>query len=133
LLGLTANSLSNDGTLPFQEIFSLGGVTRLSGYQPDELFGRHTGLASIVYYHQMGHKKKSMFGTPLYIGGSIEAGGTWFNRSDISSESLQIAGSVFAGIDSPIGPIYFGYGQAKGGVSSLYLAIGSLMRRLPRR
>ena len=133
LVGLSANGLSNDGTVPFQETFSLGGITRLSGYQPDELFGRHTGLASVVYYRHMGKDKSSLFGTPFYIGGSVEVGGVWFVKDEISAESLQIAGSLFAGIDSPAGPIYFGYGRAEGGVDSLYLTLGSLMRRLPRR
>jgi len=133
LIGLTVNGLSNDNTVPFQELFSLGGITRLSGYQPDQLFGRYTGLASAVYYRRLGSDKSSMFGTPLYIGGSIETGGVWLERDQIGRDSLQLAGSVFAGIDSPVGPIYFGYGRAEGGVDSFYLTIGSLMRRLPTR
>jgi len=81
----------------------------------------------------MGSDKDSLLGTPVYIGGSIEAGGVWFTRDDISTDSLQMAGSIFAGIDSPIGPIYFAYGHAEGGVNSIYLNVGSLFRRLPRR
>ncbi len=133
LFGLSANTLSNDEVVPFQETTSLGGITRLSGYQPDELFGRHAGLASIVYYRRMSEEKTSFLGTPFYIGGSIEAGGVWFDRDDISVDSLKIAGSLFAGFDTPVGPIYFGYGLAEGGVESFYLTIGSLIRRLPRR
>jgi NTE family protein len=81
----------------------------------------------------MGSEQKSLLGTPVYIGGSIEAGGVWFSSDEISTDSLQLAGSVFAGIDSPIGPIYFAYGHAEGGVNSIYLNVGSLFRRLPRR
>ncbi|RLA31370.1 MAG: hypothetical protein DRR15_13335 [Gammaproteobacteria bacterium] len=132
LFGLSANGATDDDLI-FQEILSLGGITRLSGYQPDELFGRYTGLASIGYYRRMGSDKDSLLGTPVYIGGSIEAGGVWFTRDDISTDSLQMAGSIFAGIDSPIGPIYFAYGHAEGGVNSIYLNVGSLFRRLPRR
>jgi NTE family protein len=132
LFGLSANG-STDDDLVFQEILTLGGLTRLSGYQPDQLFGRYTGLASIGYYRRMGSEQKSLLGTPVYIGGSIEAGGVWFSSDEISTDSLQLAGSVFAGIDSPIGPIYFAYGHAEGGVNSIYLNVGSLFRRLPRR
>jgi len=74
-----------------------------------------------------------LLGTPVYIGGSIEAGGVWFRSDEFSADSLQVAGSIFAGIDSPIGPIYFGYGHAEGGANSIYLNVGSLFKRLPRR
>jgi len=133
LFGLTANTLSNDDVVPFQETFSLGGITRLSGYQPDELFGRHAGIASVVYYRRIGHDSSSMFGTPLYIGASIETGAVWFDRDDISFESLQLAGSIFAGFDTPVGPIYFGYGRAEHGAETFHLTFGSLVRRLPTR
>jgi NTE family protein len=132
LFGLSANAATDDDIV-FQEILTLGGITRLSGYQPDELFGRYTGLASVGYYRRLGSDQTSLLGTSIYVGGSIETGGVWFESDDISSDSLQTAGSIFAGIDSPIGPIYFAYGHAEGGVNSIYLSIGSLFRRLPRR
>jgi NTE family protein len=132
LFGLSANG-ATDEDLVFQETLSLGGITRLSGYQPDELFGFYTGLANIVYYRRLGKDRNSLFGTPIYFGGSIEAGGVWFARDEINTQTLQAAGSLFAGIDSPIGPIYLAYGHAEGGVNSIYLNIGSLFRRLPRR
>ena len=132
LFGLSANAATDDDFV-FQEILSLGGITRLSGYQPDELFGRYTGLANVGYYRRMGNDDSSLFGTQIYIGGSLEIGGVWVDRDDISTDTLQTAGSIFAGIDSPIGPIYFAYGHAEGGINSIYLSIGSLFRRLPRR
>lgn len=133
LLGLTAGGISNDNTVFLQEIYSLGGITRLSGYQPDELSGTHMGLASAVYYRRLGADNESLLSTPIYIGGSIETGNVWLLSDDISADTLLLAGSIFAGIDSPIGPIYLAYGQAEGGVNSIYLNIGSLFRRLPRR
>jgi NTE family protein len=132
LLGLSANGATDDDIL-FQEILTLGGITRLSGYQPDELFGRYTGLASVGYYRRLGSDQTSLLGTSIYVGGSLETGGVWFDSDDIGSDSLKTAGSIFAGIDSPIGPIYLGYGHAEGGVNSIYLTIGSLFRKLPRR
>jgi len=132
LFWLSANAATDDN-FAFQEILSLGGITRLSGYQPDELFGRYTGLASVGYYRRLGSGESSLFGTQVYIGGSLETGGVWGDRDEISAGSLQTAGSIFAGIDSPLGPIYFAYGHAEGGVNSIYLTIGSLFRRLPRR
>ena len=39
-------------------------------------------------------------------------------------ESLILAGSVFIGTKSYLGPIYLAYGQAQRGHSSIYLYLG---------
>ena len=35
-----------------------------------------------------------------------------------------LAGSVFMGLDSPLGPVYLAYGHAEGGNDSVYLFLG---------
>ena len=44
-------------------------------------------------------------------------------------EDLIIAGSVWFGLDTPLGPFYLGYGLAEGGHDSVYLFLGSLFNR----
>jgi NTE family protein len=46
---------------------------------------------------------------------------------------LITAGSVFAGFDTFLGPIYLAVGLAEGGTHAIYLHMGSAFRRLPRR
>ena len=62
--------------------------------------------------------------TPLYLGFSVEAGNVWQNRSDMDFESLLTNGSVFAGFDTFIGPVYVAAGFAENGQSNFYLFVG---------
>jgi NTE family protein len=63
--------------------------------------------------------------TPIYVGVSAEAGNAWQNRSDISFDSMMINGSLFAGIDTFVGPIYLAAGFAEQGRTNFYLFIGT--------
>ncbi len=61
-----------------------------------------------------------------FAGGSLEAGGAWNEYGDITLDSLIPAGSLFLGVDTPLGPLYMGAGYAEGGNTSLYLSLGKL-------
>ncbi|PKN87768.1 MAG: hypothetical protein CVU51_05115 [Deltaproteobacteria bacterium HGW-Deltaproteobacteria-1] len=61
---------------------------------------------------------------PLYIGMSAETGNVWNKRADINFDSLILAGSVFIGTKTFLGPIYLAYGQAQRSHSSVYLYLG---------
>ena len=98
----------------FSALATLGGFTRLSGYGDRDLSGEHSALARAIYYRRFGDMSR-LFALPAYIGASVEAGNVWDARDAVSIDSLIYAGSVFVGIDSPLGPIFFGYGQAEGG------------------
>jgi NTE family protein len=109
----------------FSALASLGGFTRLSGYGDRDLSGEHSALARAIYYRRFGDMSQ-LFALPAYFGFSAEAGNVWDSRDAVSVDSLIYAGSAFVGIDSPLGPIFFGYGQAEGGEDSFYLSFGSL-------
>nr|MBP7623647.1 patatin-like phospholipase family protein [Xanthomonadales bacterium] len=109
----------------FSALATLGGFTRLSGFGDRELSGEHSALARAIYYRRFGDMSQ-LFALPAYIGASVEAGNVWADRDQVSLDSLVYAGSLFVGIDSPLGPIFFGYGQAEGGEDSFYLSFGSL-------
>jgi hypothetical protein len=70
LLGLSAHWQSED-SLVLQESFTMGELTRLSGYNLDEFFGRHVGLANAIYYRKL-HTGEGR--PPIYFGGSLEIG-----------------------------------------------------------
>lgn len=116
-------TLDNDN-MEVQDTFALGGFLNLSGFSTNEVYGRHTGLARLVAYRELGSVGMGALKFPLYFGASAEAGNVWNNRADINLESLILAGSVFFGTKSYIGPIYLAYGQAQRGHSSIYLYLG---------
>ena len=113
------------------EQFSLGGLFNLSGYPKNYLYGPKVKFASVIYMHKIHENKFGFFNSPFYLGSSIERGRVSENiwLTDIESEANWVwAGSVFAGWDSPIGPIFLGYGRAQDDyrdhASQFYLSIG---------
>jgi len=116
-------TLDNDD-MEVQDTFPLGGFLNLSGFSADEIYGRHTGLARLLAYREIGSAGLGALSMPLYFGVSAEAGNVWDKRSDINMESLIFAGSVFLGTKTYLGPIYLAYGQAQRGHSSVYLYLG---------
>ena len=123
LFGLSyATSLDSDDTI--QEFFPLGGFLRLSGFERGAISGPHAGVARLVYYRQSGDTG-SLLEMPLYFGASIEAGNAWQSRSDISFDSLIINGSLFAGLDTYLGPLFIGAGFGEGGEARFYLFLGA--------
>jgi NTE family protein len=69
-----------------------------------------------------------VFDVPIYLGASLEAGNVWQSRDDMSFGSALINGSVFAGFDTYIGPIYMGAGFGEDGRSNFYLIVGPARR-----
>lgn len=107
----------------------LGGLGNLSGYPEQSIFAPHTALMRLMYYRRVLHTD-SLITVPLYVGGSAEWGGFWAARNEADFGSMMPAGSVFVGADSPLGPIFVGWGRAEGGRDSFYLTFGSLLRTL---
>jgi NTE family protein len=112
-----------DGTAPPQNLFSLGGLFNLSGFLADELTGQDFAIGRLLFYRNIGAQRGS-FGVPVYFGASLEAGNVWQDRDDMSIDDLILAGSVFVGFDTLLGPIYLAYGHAEGGNRSAYLFLG---------
>lgn len=127
LVGGSISTSTGHGTGAQLAAFSpLGGLTNLSGYTENQLFAPQTALLRGVYYRRL-TDAQSLFSVPVYLGGSLEAGGIWDTRRQVGSNLLG-AGSVFLGIDTLLGPIFLGYGYAQGGHNALYLTFGSLLR-----
>lgn len=126
--GVRASSAQGDNGLLATYGF-LGGLGNLSGYSEESIFAPQTALARLVYYRRVA-RTDSLLNVPLYVGGSLELGGYWNNRSEVGFGDLQRAGSVFVGADTFLGPVYLGYGRAEGGRDAFYLTFGSLLRTL---
>jgi NTE family protein len=129
LLGLRS-SLQKDSVSAFQTQSSLGGLAFLSGLQERQLLDNQQLLARAIVYHRVGEERSLFLDMPMYIGGSVEGGNVWTLYDDVSLGDLIGAGSVFLGIDLPIGPLQLGYGHTFDGRDSFYLTFGSLV--LPR-
>ena len=116
-----------DSNSAIQDYFPLGGFLRLSGLERGEIRGPHAALARLVYYRRIG-ETRGILDTPIYLGVSAEAGNVWQRRSDMSFDSMLLNGSVFAGLDTFVGPIYLAAGFGEQGEANFYLYVGALPR-----
>jgi NTE family protein len=82
-----------------------------------------------MYYREIGDDVGGLFKTPVYLGGSVEAGNVWQDRSDIAFDSLLVNGSIFAGIDTYFGSVFLAAGFSEHGDSSFYLFLGNPRRQ----
>ncbi len=107
----------------------LGGFLNLSGYPERGLVAPNLAFGRAVYYRQLSDPDK-LFSVPIYFGASLEAGHLWGLQQaiDTNFDEVIYAGSVFAGIKTPFGPLFLGYGQTNNGHNSIYLTFGTLIR-----
>lgn len=119
---------SKKSSLPIdpQEI---GGFLNLSGIPRNSLIGQNKVFGRLVYRYRWFDNDFGLFESPFYVGASLEYGGVW-SDPDIKIEEapLYAAGSLFAGVDSPIGPVMLGYGRTEQNFDSFYLIIGTTFK-----
>ena len=116
---------TNDSTGAVQELFPLGGFLRLSGLESGALNGPHSALLRLVYRQRVGSSVGGIFDVPVYMGASLETGNVWQQRSAIGIDSALMAGSVFVGLDTYVGPVFIAAGFAEGGQTNFYLSVGA--------
>jgi NTE family protein len=109
--------------LPFWNEFQLGGLFRLSGFEPRSLSGPYLGLGVLTWYTRIGNLNTAI-GDGVYAGLSAELGNVWESSGGVSVSSAKWAGSAFVGVDTILGPLYFALGNAAGGERAWYLFIG---------
>lgn len=138
-LGFTrARTLSNKHTLviageagtsvdedtPFYDQFTLGGFLSLSGYGEKQLRGMHRGLGRVIYYYTLGDDDAGI-ASNIHLGAAVEYGDVWNRRGDIDLDDMRLNGTVFVGMKTLLGPLYFGYGRAEGSTDGrIYLFLG---------
>lgn len=110
-----------DGTLPVYDQNSWGGFLRQSGYSQGQLLGESMTFGRLMYYNKL--VDYQMF-DGLYAGFSLEAGEMDNPTVAGNSSDLLQSAAAFLATDSPVGPLYLGYGVSDQGYRSLYLYLG---------
>jgi len=122
LLSSVRHDVTVSGQTPIYGLFGLGGYRDLSGLHAHEVTGQHVTRLGASYYRRIADN--ALF--PAFVGFSAEVGNAWSSRSDISLNGSIWGGSVWAGVDTPAGPVFLAYGSAEGGDDAVYLFIGHL-------
>lgn len=100
LTGLVFGHAVTRGTPGIENAVRLGGFRRLSAYAPGEITGDNALMVS-AYASQT-------FGGPLlpwFVGAGFEAGNAWPSLDEASWDSSVKSSSVFAGVDTFLGPV----------------------------
>jgi NTE family protein len=114
---------SPKGRLPLGDAGSLGGFLQMSGYTRDQILAGDLRFASIRGERVIGRMPLGLRGD-LRVGLSLEAGKARDRFTETGLDGWQQAGAVYLGGETPLGPVFVGYGYAKGGHKSLYLFLG---------
>jgi NTE family protein len=111
-----------DGVAPIQNYFRLGGLFNLPGYSENELAAQNALLFKTGYLRAF----KPLLSMPTFLGATLQYGNVFQDKDDVDLSDLKLAGAVYLGMQSAVGPLYIGYGQAEGGVHSIYFSVGAL-------
>jgi NTE family protein len=120
LLGTLRYDQTVSGTASTGRLFRMGGFMDLSGLNRNQLNGQFAARIGASYYRRIGDL--ALF--PAFAGVSVELGNVWQRRSDISLDDTILGGSFWAGVSTPVGPVYVGYGVAEGGDDAFYVFLG---------
>ncbi|WP_339845355.1 patatin-like phospholipase family protein [uncultured Halopseudomonas sp.] len=107
-----------------QSSFLLGGPGQFSGFRQNSLAGQNYNLARLLYYRRLNPGKFVPVGLPVYLGASFEYGRV-YNKDDDGFDTGYIgAGSLMLGLDTVLGPLFFGVGANQEGERALYMKLG---------
>ena len=111
-----------DSDAPIYALHTGGGFLNMSGFQPDELIGQHFGMVGAGYRLQLG---QSSF-MPGYAGFTVEYGNATQDREDMFAEGI-LNGSLYFAYNTPLGPIYLGYGYNEDRSGLFFLRLGAVL------
>jgi len=110
------------GVAPLTSEFRFGGLFDLSGLGRQSLSSQNAGRVGASFYRQV--NDLALF--PAFIGVSLEYGNVWATRGEVSFSDAILGGSLWVGLDTPVGPIYGAYGVTENGDSAFYLVLGRI-------
>jgi len=122
--GVASYTGSPRGRLPFFDAATLGGFLNLSAFAPGQLVGDDTSYAQLRLERIIGVLPIGLRGD-IRVGLALEAA----RRGEAYSET-QLTGwvnsaSLYLGGETPLGPIYLGYGYSTSGNWNIYLFLGT--------
>jgi NTE family protein len=120
-LGARFGGTLDGTTLPRYDLLQWGGFLQQSGYPTGALLGERLYYGRAVYTHKLVEQR--LF-EGLYAGVSLEVGRMDRPLVPGSPTGLLKSTALFLGFDSPLGPLYLGYGWAADGNRSGYLYLG---------
>jgi NTE family protein len=121
-LSVKAGGRIGSDTLPRYDLFQWGGFLEQSGYATGQLVGEDLKFARLIYYHRI---LQGSLLEGVYGGLSYEVGQVGSPLVPGNPDGVLQSMCVFVAADSPIGPVYLGYGRSLTDTNnSVYLYLG---------
>ena len=79
-------------------------------------------MGGIRYYRRFGFE--SPFGNEAFAGFSLEYGGAYADWDQVGGDGSFVAGALFAGVQTPFGPLMLGLGTAEQGQYAGTISLG---------
>ncbi|TGN38275.1 patatin-like phospholipase family protein [Marinobacter confluentis] len=117
--GLVFANAVTGGVAGIENSVILGGFQRLSAFSQGEVAGEDAALASVFARRSFGGPF-----LPWFAGAGAEAGNAWSSLGDARWENLLYSWSLFAGIETVIGPVQFSTAYNNEDDWSAYLNVG---------
>jgi NTE family protein len=97
----------------------LGGFQSMGAYQMGQLNGDRLVHAQATYMLRL--SSGGILHQPTFVGLVAEAGDAWLSTKDYSE---KYSGTVFIGVDSKMGDVFFGMASGSGGNRNVFLQLG---------
>jgi NTE family protein len=107
--------------LPPSEMFQWGGFLQQSGLPTGALLGQDLSFGRLVYTNRL--RRWSLL-EGVYAGASLEVGRMDHSLLPGNDLGTLRSAALLLGVDTPLGPLYLGYGRANQRYSSFYLFLG---------
>ncbi|MDK8465588.1 patatin-like phospholipase family protein [Marinobacter sp. SS13-12] len=125
LTGLLFANTVTRGVAGIENSVLLGGFRRLSAYSQGEVAGEDAVLASVFARQEFGGPF-----VPWFAGVGFESGNAWSSLGDARWNNLLHSASVFAGVESFLGPLQIATAYNNEDDWSAYLSLGFSFTRL---
>jgi NTE family protein len=112
------------GQLPYFDAARLGGFQRMSAFAPNQLVGDNVYYAQAKYERIIGVLPIGLRGD-MRIGLALEAARRGILYSETNLKGWQNSSTIYLGGETPLGPVYVGYGYSTSGVWNVYLFLGT--------
>jgi NTE family protein len=110
--------------LPVERLSVFGGIFDIAGYTQGSLAASNYALGRATMYVPFAKGGSSLFPFGGYVGGTFEFASLRSNISAIGDHPDIVAGSLFLGVDTPVIPLYLGFGVSDEAEHAFYLALG---------
>ena len=117
--------------LPEFDMFTLGGLNSLTGYQQNQIRGQRYGLAQLSWYHKL-VGQPSPFSTSWFLVIQGEAGNAWYHPEEARFDNLRYTGSIGLVGTTMFGPLTIAYGRADDGNDAAYVTLGVVRDKIRR-